>query len=724
MNTSINHGEMPESFAPETVDEEIARYLGTEAQPEGAGHGARLIHALAGYHTLPPEADRSLESVRTRIRITAGASDASISTGHRDANLHRRGEPGSRPEQSQRAMGSSSGMRPVVALTTPLRAVAAVLVVALLLGGFVAVLHLRGGRQIVTVPTWQNVGIAREKVHGQPLDFDPASGVGYTISQSGGRIYAVGGTHLWYSDDGGATYRPFAPALPFIKNVKSYIISTVPGLRGVFASPGSVDNPGAPIFYAEAGAPGWSTLQSADAAHPIATPQSTTPIDPARIWKAIFYEYTFGQATGQNIQARAVGNWLFVLAGPRDIGATLIGTPDFGATWYDLSATMPEPCMQFAVNPVDARQLFCLTTSSIEQTADGGLTWKQVMNASPPGTSFSLYTSIWASARAVYSYTYSSLNTPTPNVTPPDMQLAHHPLGVGNWATATLYRMPQGNGAVVIDVSPGDTVYALAGSVTAGLESQTQVQASVLASGARQFVPVGEETTLSIPGNQVFFELGNIYSTDTPAIYAHALLSAQTAATQPLYRLALPRMDVYPQQEVTPLATPPLSATSTPVLHPACTSTPGVVANIQNGGFGANYDTFARRWGASGGVAAGSEIFGQWSDGTPKVQIADALPSNHRVYQMSYHVDKAQAVTEAQGEVLAKSILPKDATPVGRSQQDNELIVTYCSAAIIAAFPPSVQDINGPLPHNGLIAVNYALRTDGNVEAIAFTPMQ
>ncbi|MGZ3677550.1 MAG: hypothetical protein ACXWQR_03165 [Ktedonobacterales bacterium] len=54
MNTSIDHDDLPERFAPETVDDEIARYLSTEPQPAVSADDAHLIHEIAAYHALPP----------------------------------------------------------------------------------------------------------------------------------------------------------------------------------------------------------------------------------------------------------------------------------------------------------------------------------------------------------------------------------------------------------------------------------------------------------------------------------------------------------------------------------------------------------------------------------------------------------------------------------------------------------------------------------------------
>jgi hypothetical protein len=268
-------------------------------------------------------------------------------------------------------------------------------------------------------------------------------------------------------------------------------------------------------------------------------------------------------------------------------------------------------------------------------------------------------------------------------------------------------------------VSPDDTVYAVS-----SLEGQqTRLRISTLTAGMRQFAPVGNVATLTLPSSAIFFDLGGLYSGKTLAVYVHVAPVDQVTGPLPLYGLALSTDNTSPQPVVTPFLTPTSSPpTATPTPHGACTSTPGDVANIQSGGYGADLNTFAQRWGSLDGAAAGSVYFGRWADGTPKVQVADAMPSNHRVYMLGYSVDKAQDVTQAQAVTLATSILPKDATPMAHTQQGNELIVFYCSAALIAAFPASVQDINGPLPHNGRVVVSYLLRNDGNVSHIGFGP--
>src|SRR5205823_3119692 len=137
------------------------------------------------------------------------------------------------------------------------------------------------------------------------------------------------------------------------------------------------------IFYAAAGDRSWRQVNTPNLAQPLTPNGTSVAFDATSIGKAIFYEHEFAKS----VQARAVSNWLFVLAqrivpSERGSGSTLIGTPDFGTTWYALSTGLSGTCTKFAVSPADARQLFCLMSSlTVEQTADGGLTWKQMANA-------------------------------------------------------------------------------------------------------------------------------------------------------------------------------------------------------------------------------------------------------------------------------------------------------------------------------------------------------
>ncbi|HEX8036730.1 MAG TPA: hypothetical protein VF510_22925, partial [Ktedonobacterales bacterium] len=384
MNTTIDPGDLPESFAPETVDDEIARHLTTDPHTTTSADDARLIHEIAAYHALPPEAGASLASVRARLRASSQIPSASNSNRHGErmqdtTNVDTRAQRDAHPQPPQQSHAGgppASRIRRLTLLSAPLRAVAAVLVVALLVGGFVAVFHLPGARQTATGPTWQNVAITQEKAKGYQLDFVPAQvDVEYTVSDVDGTIYAYGtpSQHIWYSVDGGSTYRPFALPLPLVKGW-SYAISTVPGLRGVFLSSGA--QPFVTIFYAAAGDRSWRQVNTPNLAQPLTPSGTSVTFDATSIGNAIFYEHEFGKS----VQARAVSNWLFVLAKRSDSSdSILIGTPDFGTTWYVLHTGLPGSCAKFAVGPADARQLYCLTiNNTVEQTTDGGLTWKQM----------------------------------------------------------------------------------------------------------------------------------------------------------------------------------------------------------------------------------------------------------------------------------------------------------------------------------------------------------
>ncbi len=728
MNTTIDHGDLPESFSPETVDDEIAHYLSTSPQPVDAAGDAHLIRELAAYHALPPEAGAALARTRTRLRtVTQSLGSANDSRRHGATTLHTRtewngGPQMSQPQTDQPQRSAPAPRRPqhLTSLATPLRAVAAVLVVALLVGGFVAVLHLRGGRQTAAAPTWQNVAITQEKMQGYWRDFDPTQvPVQYAVSDVDGTIYALGDTHLWYSVNGGATYQPFALPLPPFPDNQPYTISTVPGLRGVFLSGTTGAKRFMIICYAEPGDKSWRYLSISNLVQPLTQSGSRLTFDATNIGQAIFSEHGYGAS----VQARAVGNWLFLLAKRTDSSEPmLIGTPDFGANWYALSGTLPGTCASFAVNPADARQLFCLMSDhTVEQTADGGLTWNQMVSASGDtmsvnGHTNGLYQSIWASRQAVYGYTWITTGQAT---------LSRHPIGAGDWSVvATLPMLPDGGSGEVIGVSPDDTVY----EVVAPRERQTSVQISMLAPGARQFTPIGNDATLTFNASTISFDLGGLFSGTTPAVYAHAETTEDNVAAVPrsLYRLALPITHNSPQPTAPPFVTPTVLPTFTPTLHAACTNTRGDMANIQSGGFGADLGTFPQRWGPSEGVALGSLYFGRWPDGTLKVQVGIGdHPTNNRVDDMTYNrehnvIDNSLEVTLAQGEAIAASILPKDVVQVRRTQQGNDITVTYCSAALIAAFPASVQSINGPMPHNGLVVATYTLRENGYLFSIGF----
>jgi hypothetical protein len=255
-------------FAPAIVDEaiEAARLSSSTAEDD---RDAALVRALHQIHALPPGATATLERVRNQLQSAALAED---------------GDP-PMPGDLPRVVRTLPPWRPFRARfggwqTSLVREVAAVLIVALLGASFFAALH-RGGTSVrngqptpsVAHPSgpigvWQDVSISQASTDGK-LDFDPTAGVTYATNRDTGDVYACGSGHLWRSNDGGATYTPFVPALP-AQAVPTHsarcVITTVPGFSGVFAAADVAqrgDNATVgtgPIFYAQSGDAGWQTL--------------------------------------------------------------------------------------------------------------------------------------------------------------------------------------------------------------------------------------------------------------------------------------------------------------------------------------------------------------------------------------------------------------------------------------------------------------------------------
>jgi hypothetical protein len=147
---------------------------------------------------------------------------------------------------------------------------------------------------------------------------------------------------------------------------------------------------------------------------------------------------------------------------------------------------------------------------------------------------------------------------------------------------------------------------------------------------------------------------------------------------------------------------------------------------IQPGGLAADISTFAARWGAFQGYAAGNWYFGKNAD--TGQQIIDVAPpaSNHRVFSMSYTVNTLATLTPMRAQALAQTILPTDATQQGDLQTITDGHTTsqkaiYCSPAFAAAFPANTQAIE-PLSGSGFVTVTYGLRPDGSVEMINLEP--
>jgi hypothetical protein len=145
-----------------------------------------------------------------------------------------------------------------------------------------------------------------------------------------------------------------------------------------------------------------------------------------------------------------------------------------------------------------------------------------------------------------------------------------------------------------------------------------------------------------------------------------------------------------------------------------------ILANIQPGGEGASLDTFATRWGTQGGAAAGNLAYGRYRDtGRQKVLVPSHLPANDRVWTVQYFVDTTQQVRLDDAAAIAVSILPKDATQRGELRQNGDgVTVGYCSAAMLAAFPPGTSMNGQSMPDSGFLTVGYILRADGFVDSV------
>src|SRR5215467_2524672 len=138
--------------------------------------------------------------------------------------------------------------------------VAAVLIVALFAGSFFALLHSHSPSNTGGAANWHDVSILKAHTT-QPLDFDPANGIAYAVSDASGTIYACGSNKLWYSPDGGKTYQPFRPTLPppDLQNPDTNCdIATVSGEPGLFAA--AQRNGQTVALYATPQDNGWNVL--------------------------------------------------------------------------------------------------------------------------------------------------------------------------------------------------------------------------------------------------------------------------------------------------------------------------------------------------------------------------------------------------------------------------------------------------------------------------------
>lgn len=703
------HGQPGGLFVPKTVDEAIAgRLAGVERDDRGEGDEARLVAALAGTYALPAEAGASLARVRSRLRQAAARRPTWEGEGEDEAEFE--------VPVTVKLPESGRERRPMRRLAA-LRAVAAVLVVALLGGGFFALLHGQPGTGSRSAGVWQDVSVTHSHLTA-PLDFAPARGLTYAVAETGGVIYACDANSLWYSVDAGRTYAPFPLAYPASDTSRPDELcnmDTAPGAPGIFVV---VYGKQTQVEYAEAGDGAWRTLGIPDAVQNVANGGRSAPLDVSDIAQAV-------SADLDHARLRVVGNWVFVLA--QAPSTRLVATPDFGTTWYQLDVGLEAQklqCAGFAVAKSDPLHLYCDTVSlnqgavtagaGLWESVDGGTNWRQ-MTLPFSGRTDGVKTS------GAYLYVLAN----GPGITETVWRRA---ITGGVWERVAALPPPEFNTEPLPPPSSfsmqnwgvglDDTVYAWIASDDG---TTVTVRVFALAPGSSTFGEVGAQYSATFRGKWLTLELGDTGPGGSPALYLHDKPTSANDGSQPLYRLPLPARGTRALIDTTPLPAPAPTATATPAPAAACTTAPGNVAEIQPGGFGATLDTFDARWGQHHGVAAGSIYFGPDTSSGNWVVSAAEPASNGRVYLMTYHVDPAKTMTLAQAEAVTATIVPRDATrTAGPRTTASGVEVDYCSAALIAAFPLSVQMSVAPLYHDGRIVVMYDVDADGNVMGIAF----
>ena len=713
----MSHDSGDDRFAPERIDDTIDAALSARRDGVATDQGARLVGALRGAYTLPPAtATAVLERVRERLHAEMAVASPAGEPARVDGGSQFDGDD-ERPEALTPLPMRHERRGGRVAKT--LRAIAAVLVVALLLGAFYAVTQGRGpGRskghglgQGATVTsatpavspaligTWQDAAISSANANGR-LDFNPSGGVAYAVAQTNGYVYACGGGHLWYSVDGGGHYSVFTPALPasFAAQITGgCTMTTVQGWPGLFIAPNG-DYTGRSVLYATPGDAAWQKLIMSGMAPTAANPAIQYQVDGGQIWRDLFQPSQLDSLTPP---AAASGQWLYFEGAANQ---HLIGTNDLGRSWVDFSASdTGSGCGNFAVDPTDPGILACQVTGKggVAETTDAGKSWTLLTG----GANDSAYL-MGMSGDTIYA-TYSR-----PTYTE---HILTHAITSGVWVDRGSVHVVSMGGPVA--VTPDGALYFPA------LDDQTASQFGLYvytpgALGLRQ--TQGFET---IPGNMGGVRLfGGLWPGSPPAVYTMNTFAASKTAT--LYRMFLPAATA-PSVVETPTAT--TQPTATPIGNVACTQAPGNLASIQSGGIGADFSTLATRWGGTDGAAAGSLYFGHTSKGTPQVQAPNGYG---RAYGLIYNVDPAQPMTITQATALAQTILPTDAAPLtalryspASGNNPPEYQRTYCSAAYLAIAPTSQQ---GPLPvpRNGVIQVSYVLNADGSVLNIDFWPVQ
>lgn len=668
----------------------------------------RLVRSLHGAYTLPAASRAgALERVHARLLAEMASPSSAAGVTAREAGA---------TERSVRPIATPRGHRRerrVNRARSAFGAIAAVLVVALLAGAFYAVTQGRG-KKGGTGPTatttsaheqigvWQDVAISSANTGGK-LDFDPSKGVAYSVAVSDGTVYTCGSGHLWYSQDGGAHYSPFSPALPssFAAQISgACTITTVQGWPGLFIAPTS--NPSArSVLYAAPGDGSWQKLIMSGTATPAgAGGSSQVIVDGGQIWADLFNSANFESITPA---VQASGDWLYF--GSATSGSyDLVGTHDFGQSWVDISAAdTVSPCTHFAVSPNDEYYLACQPSSAgdISESVDGGKTWTSLGG----GVGSSLYL-VGMSDHTIYA-TYAN-PAYTEHVVTSDVKT-----DVWN-DQGSVYAVNMGGPETV--TSDGTIYFPV-------LDDQTASKLSVYtySPGSQGLKQILNPTAL--PGAKGGIrEFGGLWPNMTPAVYSFE--TPATTGPTSAYRLFLP------SPSSGPIATQPAATpTATAIGDVPCTQATGDPASIQPGGVGADSSTLAQRWGKQDGVAAGSSYYGPiTSQGIPQIQVTNGYS---RAYELFYNVDSGHKFAPTDATALAKTILPTDATamtqlqPVMDPQSGVETLQQlYCSAAYLAVAPPIGQTSTFPVPRNGVIRVTYRLGQVGNVQLIVFEPAQ
>jgi hypothetical protein len=691
------YGDAGDPFAPETIEATIEAAL-RGGLPDTAE--TTFVRRIVAAHALPAEAEASL--VRVRGRIGTAVLDAPGEDERAGGALERREAVRGRP------LGIVPPARGSSRLGASLRAIAAVLVVALLGAGFVALLHGRGGRGPTTTtplpqtPGWQNVAITHAKT-AQALDFDPAQGVSYAVNEMTGYIYACGGAgHLWISMDGGSSYTPFSYTLPRgVSGTATCVIATVPGAPGVFMRLDNGGRPSASSAYFLVPGKGTQVLQAPSAAVSLTSPAQQISIVP-----------------DQYVAIRMSGDWLYATVWVNQLNRTaLLGTPDFGQhwTWLDASIKGISALLldRFAVDSADPNRLFLGVgpgptadgLPSIVMTTDGGKTWQ----ALPYDNQYGL-TLAGASETAVFAFTKDDAAGHT-------ALLRRDFTRNGGWQRVT--QMPAAltapGGAMVPDVGPDGTVYAVEARGSANGQ-QVSIRPYTLGPGATAFRLDWPQTALTRPPLHFAFALGGIWPDGQPALYLDS--SLEHVADPPLYRLALSE-SAGPQStkpSVTPISMPTATA-GTPTSANTCPGTAPDLGFIQPGGLGAPLATFAPRWGVQTGAGTATLSFGSWPDtGTQKITAPNPGP-NGRVSSLRYYPDASQHLSLADAGTIATTLIPTDSQFMSLggplNPNTNPVTLGYCSGAFYAAFPPGSAN-----PTFGRLAVTFWKNGSGDVYRI------